>query len=154
MYPNAKRLVLTLIGFAVPVPVFATWTLVGGLVGMSKYVDLTTLKRYEDVVQVQELMNYAVPAVYEGQEIFSIRWVNEYHCALRLARIRSYTAHESGMGHGRVLFAGEQASEWESFVEGSFASHMWALVCDTLAPTDQATLMTTRLQHRGVYPPP
>lgn len=145
---------LTVIGFAVPVPVFATWTLVGGLVGMSKYADLTTLKHYEDVVQVQELMDYAVPAVYEGQEIFSIRWVNDYHCALRQVRIRAYTAHERGMGKGRVLFAGEQASEWQWFVEGSFASHMWALVCGTQAPAGQAIRMTTRRQHQGVQPPP
>lgn len=107
----------------------ADWVEVPAGEGMKKYVQLGLQAREDQVIRVNELLNFEAPVLFSGVPIASILWQGEYQCEQRKTRVVAYAGFAGPMAQGPLKLTGQEPVAWAAIPSGSLASKVWALLC-------------------------
>ena len=112
--------------------VYAEWVLVFALGQgeLTAYVDQTTIRRKEDVVNMSYLYDFKTIQTVAGNSFLSVKTQSEFDCAKNRSRILGITQYTGNMGRGSVVISGsDDEQKWEPVKPTSFAQELWKVAC-------------------------
>ena len=118
---------------------YAGWEAVAmSEIGMTVYIDRSTIQRDTYVVSISVLHDYQFPEHLPSGPFLSFTALEQYDCGeLRSRTIRSvvFTEH---MGNGRVLYDGAGDDRWQSVTPMSINHALWKAACPDGKSTEVA----------------
>jgi len=111
-------------------PVYAEWIEAASATnGLKAYVNLDTLRRNGDSVEMWNLYDYENKET-ERQNLSS-EVQQEFDCREERYRILAFTDFAENMGNGRVLFSASRSSDWMPVEPDTIVESIWNIACTT-----------------------
>ena len=110
---------------------YAEWVAIGGndQIGMTTYVDPTTIRRKGDLVKMWQLNDFKTVQTVENHSFLSTKKQREFSCAEERTRILSATQFSGNMGNGTVISVNSNEQKWEPVVPESIGQTVWEFAC-------------------------
>lgn len=111
-------------------PAYAEWVLVtGDESGTTVYVDPSTIRRKESLVNLWTLYDSKTVETVPGGSFLSIKRQKEYDCAEERSRTLAETLFSGNMGKGKVVLIETDERKWQPVEPGSIGQILWKHVC-------------------------
>jgi hypothetical protein len=115
------------------VPADAEWRPIRyaeGAGGFMIYIDPTTLLHTGDLVKVWVLYDFKFVQAIKDKSYLSATWQQQFDCSEQRSRHLAYKYYSNNMGHGNVVFAGDdEGNRWNPVAPTSAAAILWNIVC-------------------------
>jgi hypothetical protein len=116
------------------IPAHAEWRPISraeGAGGFIIYIDPTTLRHTGDLVTVWVLYDFRFVQAIKGKSYLSATWQQQFDCSEQRSRHLAYKYYSDNMGHGKVMYAGDdEGNRWSPVAPKSAAAILWKFVCD------------------------
>ena len=112
-------------------PAYAEWVAIGGndQIGMTTYVDPTTIRRNSNLVKIWQLNDFKTVQTVEGTSFLSTKKQREFNCAEERTRILAATQFSGNMGNSKVVWVNSNEQKWEPVVPGSISQTLLEFAC-------------------------
>jgi hypothetical protein len=82
-------------------------------------------------VKVSVLYDFRFVQAIKGKSYLSATWQQQFDCAEHRFRHGGYKYYSDTMGHGKVMFAGDdQDNRWNPVEPKTTAAVLWSIVCN------------------------
>lgn len=98
-------------------------------VGMTVYIDRTTIQRNTDVVTMSVLHDYQKPERLSSGSFLSFTAQQQYDCGEARSRTIRAVVFTEHMGNGSVLYSGRGDDTWQSVTPMSINHALWQAAC-------------------------
>ena len=119
--------------FLSSVPAHAEWRPIShaeGAGGFTIYVDPATVRRQGDLVKMLVLYDFRFVQTIKSKSYLSATWQQQFDCSEHRSRHLAYKYYSNNMGHGNVMFAGDdEGNKWSQVAPRSAAAILWNMVC-------------------------
>ena len=112
-------------------PAYAEWVAIGGndQIGMTTYVDPTTIRRNSNLVKIWQLNDFKTAQIVEDRSFLSTKKQREFNCAEERTRILAATQFSGNMGNSKVVWVNSNEQKWEPVVPGSISQTLLEFAC-------------------------
>lgn len=110
-------------------------------VGMTVYIDRTTIQRDKYVVTMSVLHDYQMPEHLSSGMFLSFTAQQQYDCGEVRSRTISAAVFTEHMGSGTVLYSGTGDNSWQSVTPMSINHALWQAACPEGKSTKVARLL-------------
>ena len=112
-------------------PAYAEWVAIGGndQIGMTTYVDPTTIRRNGNLVKIWQLNDFKTAQIVEDRSFLSTKKQREFNCAEERTRILAATQFSGNMGNSKVVWVNSNEQKWEPVVPGSISQTLLEFAC-------------------------
>jgi len=108
----------------------ADWTRVGGNEELDAYVDLATIHRQANIVDVRALFDYKSAHQWSDYLLYwSTRTQREFDCDIRRVRTRESTFHFDHMGAGQSIYTMPGGATWRPVAPDSIDAVLCQFAC-------------------------
>ena len=137
-----KRFVFALCWLLLCVPAAAEWTRLDDSDTAAGYVDLATVRKQGNTVQMSSLLDFKSVQRKDGRPYLSLTVEFEINCEEQRSRILAVAAYSGNMGEGEVVLEEPFADRpWESVRPQTRLDVLWQIACKRM---DAALLRATR----------
>ncbi len=122
-----RLLLLTLLALSTG-PAYGEWVEVAGKVeeGLTVYLELDTISRSEDVVNLWELWDFKRTRTDPKPPHMSVKYQRQIDCTKKRGRVLALTAFSGNMGSGKEVYSYSDFKDQEFQIEpGSLADSVW-----------------------------
>tara|TARA_B100000686_G_scaffold57111_1_gene61317 strand:- start:9005 stop:9397 length:393 start_codon:yes stop_codon:yes gene_type:complete len=99
--------------------------------GMTRYVDISTIKKINNKTRMVDLIDYQVSRVAIDDKFLSIKIVQEYDCNETRKRILAFNTYIRNMGKGEVVYRDTSPNEWKIIPSfGHTGMKLWKIACN------------------------
>ena len=106
------------------------WTPVfDGLEGFNQYVDMGSVHRYPNWVEMWDLIDYNSVQVFRGKNVLSVKSRWAFDVEKKKARLIESVYYSGLLGCGDVCFHGDEIYLWSPIEPGSVVEAMWEMAC-------------------------
>lgn len=114
------------------------WREVGTDGGSSTSIDIASLKRAGNIVQLWSLWNYDEPQSIDGPKFSSVKSKALFDCSDRTSADTNDAMYSERDGTGNVIFQSSNPIQFKPVAQGSKAEVIWKVVCAGQLPTPPA----------------
>lgn len=125
-----KRVFLITLLMLSSAPAHAEWETIGTLEDDTIYIDLDTIHRKEDLVEISVLSDFnAAKHLQDGSRYRSVRLLLQYHCIEQRFRLLAVTLFAGNMGKGVMLDDVAKEGTWRPIPSDNVSQQLMELVC-------------------------
>ena len=111
-------------------PAYAGWEAIAvSEIGMTVYIDRTTIQRDRYLVTMSVLNDYQAPEKLSSGSFLSFTSQQQYDCGEARSRIMATVVFTDHMGHGTVLYSGTGDDTWQPVTPMSINHALWEAAC-------------------------
>jgi hypothetical protein len=112
-------------------PAAAEWTRVAGGEASNTYVDLTTIRKQANVVDMSVLFDYKTAQNWSDYLLyFSTKTQKEFDCDARKYHTLNSMLHFEHMGEGESIYTIPGGASWQPVPADSIDAVLWKFACE------------------------
>ena len=125
-----KRLFLIVLLMLSGAPAYAEWVEIGNVEDETIYIDLETIRRKEDLVDLSVISDFeAAKHLQDGSRYRSARLLHQYNCIEQRFRLLAVTLFAGNMGKGVMLDDLAKEGTWRPIPSDNVGRRLMELAC-------------------------
>lgn len=121
------RIIFTLLTMLFHGTANAVWDKAGRIESATAYVDISSIKKVNNIVTMKHLFDNDKAKIVSGQQVWSDVTTSEYNCETKMHRTIGFSLHSERMGEGTKIYQSDKRKDWEQ-VKG-FNEWAWKVAC-------------------------
>ena len=110
-------------------PAWAEWTRVDGNEDSDAYVDLATIRKHGNVLNVWVLLDYKTAHQWSDLLYWSLKTQREYDCDGKRQHTLNSLFHSEHMGSGESVYTVPGGTSWAALPPDSIDETLWKFTC-------------------------
>jgi hypothetical protein len=105
----------------------AAWDKAGRLESATAYIDISSIKKVNNIVTMKHLFDNDKAKIVSGQQVWSDVSISEYNCDTKMYRTIGFSLYSERMGEGKKLYQSDKRKDWEQVI--GFNEWAWKVAC-------------------------